>query len=418
MKTYLTFLKELEPEFKRNTLFISIAFFFALFSYPFTRSVTQSLFYDFYTAQDYSLATFFSVLALIIVIYFSNKFQEMIGAQKLLAMICALAVALFGVSYFLLNQGQSSAAFYMFAVKESYIVLLIHLILAYANSVFSLEQIKRLSGPLGAIGSIGGVIGGQLTSFVSGKYGVLSAFSIGLFGIAMCAITFMFTKRIILTRKEAMESSPLKSVKNVKKYVFLIAAIVAVSQWVIFIADLQFNMVFESAFETKSERASYLGNLYSMVNGFSLLIQFVILPWLMIKVSNKKIFFAVPLFFLILILGGFGLGAGSLLASATVFVSLKGADYSVFNAAKEVMYYPLDRMQKFGAKYITDMFIYRLSKALIAFLMARVLLEYSVFKNVFGLTVLQSFFIILWVILLITLLKEQINLNKEVSEKL
>ena len=108
-----------------------------------------------------------------------------------------------------------------------------------------------------------------------------------------------------------------------------------------------------------------------------------------------------------------GLGAGSLLASAFVFISLKGTDYSVFNVAKEVMYYPLDKMQKFGAKYITDMFIYRLAKALIAFAMAQYML-----KDMMVLNLLQAAFISLWLILLVLLFKEQERVNKDVSEKL
>lgn len=413
MKNYLQFVRELDPEFKKNSVFIFLSYFFTLFSYPFTRSVSQSIFYDHYTAQDYSLATFFSVLALTAAIFLCNRVQERIGAQKLFSIIGVLTIGLFALTYGLLARGHSEAAFYMFAVKEAYIVLLIHLILAYTNATFSLEQVKRLFGPIGAIGSIGGIVGGQLTSQVSSSAGVGAAFALGLAGIALALICFSFTRRMVLTRKEALEVSPLKSISNVRKYVFLIAGVVAVSQWVIFIADLQFNILFENAFDTKGERTAYLGNLYSMVNVFSLFIQFVILPWLLVKVSTKKIFFAIPVFYMALILGGVAAGAGALIASAFVFVSLKGADYSIFSVAKEVMYYPLDKMQKFGAKYVTDMFIYRLSKALIAFFMAQYLL-----KDLWGLTILQALFIGIWLFLLILLFREQSKVNKEVSEKL
>ena len=417
MKNYIQFVRELDPEFKKNSTLVFLSYFFVLFSYPFTRSVSQSLFYDHYTAKDYSLATFFSVLALSVAIFISNRIQENIGAQKLFSGIGAVTIALFVGTYALLANGHPPAAFYMFAVKEAYIVLLLHLILAYSNATFTLEQVKRLYGPLGAIGAIGGIVGGQLTSKMSADLGVLAAFGLGLGGIAFSMLTFSMTKRMTLTRQEAMEVSPLKSISKVNKYVWLIAGVVAVSQWVIFIADLQFNILFEGAFATKDERAAYLGNLYSLVNTVSLLIHFVVLPWLMVKVSARKIFFTVPLLYIALILGGVGAGAGALMASAFVFVTLKGADYSVFNVTKEVMYYPLDKMQKFGAKYITDMFIYRLAKALIAFVMAQFLLQ-NVFKELWQLTLLQVAFISLWLFLLVLLFREQAKVNKEVSEKL
>lgn len=413
MRSYFQFLKELDSGFKKNAVLVFLSYFFTLFSYPFTRSVSQSLFYDHYTAQDYSLATFFSVLTLIAAIYLCNKVQELLGAQKLFGLIGIVSVFLFGSTYAALANGTPSAAFYMFAVKEAYIVLMIHLILAYTNATFTLEQVKRLFGPIGAIGSVGGIVGGQLTSQISSSWGVAPAFGMGLTGIVMACVFFSCTQRMVLTRKEALEVSPLKSVQKVKRYVFLIAAVVAVTQWVIFIADLQFNILFEEAFSTKGERTAYLGKLYSMVNVVSLFIQFVILPWLLVKVSTKKIFFAVPLVYLVLILGGVASGAGALFASAFVFVSLKGMDYSVFSIAKEVMYYPLDKMQKFGAKYITDMFVYRLAKALIAFVMAQFLLD-----NLWGLAFLQSLFIAVWIGLLTALFKEQTRVNREISEKL
>lgn len=406
-------MRELDPEFKRNSLFVFLAYFCSLFSYPFIRSVAQSVFYDHYTAQDYSLATFFSVIGLIVAIFFSNNLQEKIGAQKLFGLIAGISLALLAGSYVFLENGVKIAAFFMFAIKEAYIVLIIHLILAYANATFSLEQVKRLYGPLGAFGSIGGILGGQLTRIVSSEYGVIPAFGLGLVAVVCAAFSFYGTKRMVLTKEEQMEVSPLRSVKNVRKYVLLIAGVVCLTQWVIFIADLQFNILFEKAFETKGERTAYLGNLYSLVNVFALFLQFVIIPWLLVRVSTRKIFFAIPVFYLALILGGIGAGGGALLASAFVFVTLKGSDYSIFAATKEVMYFPLDKIQKFGAKYITDMFVYRLGKALIAFVMAQYLL-----KDIWALTSLQALFIFAWMYMAYLLFKEQDKINKEVSERL
>ncbi len=185
------------------------------------------------------------------------------------------------------------AAYFMFAVKEAYIVLLIHLVLAYANATFSLEQVKRLYGPLGAVGAIGGILGGQATSFLSSQ-GNAVPFIAGLICIVASLIIFWPAEDVQLTKKERQEVSPLRSVKNVRTYVLLIAGVVALSQWVIFIADLQFNILFENAFETKAERTSYLGNLYASINGVSLAIQFLLVPWLLPRVSAKKIYLAIP----------------------------------------------------------------------------------------------------------------------------
>ena len=48
---------------------------------------------------------------------------------------------------------------------------------------------------------------------------------------------------------------------------------------------------------------------------------------------------------------------------------MKGLDYSLFAAAKELLYFPLSLKQKYGAKYIADMIFYRFAKGLISFVL-------------------------------------------------
>ena len=88
MKSYLNFLKSLE-DFKVKTLvYIFFTYFLVLFSYPLLRSAVGAYFYDFYTANEYSLATFLAIVFLIVCIYLSNRFQKSIGIHKLYISIC------------------------------------------------------------------------------------------------------------------------------------------------------------------------------------------------------------------------------------------------------------------------------------------------------------------------------------------
>src|SRR5690606_19913418 len=119
------------------------------------------------------------------------------------------------------------------------------------------------------------------------------------------------------------EVSPLKAINGIKTYVFLIAAIIALSQFVINIADLQFNIIFEKVVETKDKRSFYLGQLYSFVNFISLLIQFIILPIVLRQIKTRTAHFFVPLFYVCLVVLGFGLGGNLLWPVAIVFVGMK-----------------------------------------------------------------------------------------------
>jgi AAA family ATP:ADP antiporter len=405
MKNYLEFLNSLTPEIKRNGFFIFLTYFFALFSYPLARSSTGAIFYDSYTSNEYSFATFISVVALIFIISVSNKLQKKIGIHKLYSAIGVLTILSMLMCFFLYQMGFNSFAYALFAIKEVYIVLLIHLCLAFSNAYFSMEQVKRLYGPLGGAGSIGGIVGGQLTSSLAKGYGTNIVLFTSLVIILMTTIAFYQTKSAKLKEdKEVKDKNPLESIEGIRKYVFLIALIVALTQFVIFIADLQFNIVFEKVVETKNERTAYLGQIYKYVNVVTLFLQFVTLPFLLMRVQIRSIFFFIPILYLALIFGGLSLGAGALFAVAGVYISMKATDYSIFAVAKEVMYHPLESTQKFGAKYITDIFVYRTSKALIAFVMS-----FFAVKQMGSLNTLQAGFIIIWLFVIFLLFKEQKN---------
>ena len=96
-----------------------------------------------------------------------------------------------------------------------------------------------------------------------------------------------------------------------------------------------------------------------------------------------------------LIWGGAGVGA-----IASFYIYLKASDYSFFSAAKEILYQPLKVQQKYGAKYLTDMLVYRVAKALIAAVL--IYLQSSTILNT-----LMLIFLVIWIVLVIELFKLQ-----------
>ena len=75
MKNYFKFLFELDQETKRNTFLILFTYFLVLFSYPLVRSSTGTLFYEAYSASEYSMASFIGVVVLMALITINNKLQ-------------------------------------------------------------------------------------------------------------------------------------------------------------------------------------------------------------------------------------------------------------------------------------------------------------------------------------------------------
>lgn len=392
----LDLLKKSDPAFKRNLALFLVAYFFVLFNYPMVRASSTTFFFEAFGAKSSPLAWLWGVLFLVIGVFISNKLQAKWTVQKVFLVVSTFTAALFLFSSLGFLAGHKYLSYVPFIWKEIYIVMQVHLLLAYANNFFQKDQFKILIGPVGAAGSIGGIIGGTLTSYVAKGVGTPMVMWMAVICVAAPAIFFYFTREV---RNEVVKHpSPVASLsKDVRTYVALIAMIVALTQFIINIADFNFHMAFEASVPDSSSRTSYLGHVYTFTNLLTLLLQFLVLPFLLTRVSERNYHLFIPLSYLILGVGLMAATGGSAFVPVALFyIYLKASDYSLFSAGKEVLYQPLTGPQKYGAKYLTDMLVYRLSKALVAAVLIYV--QSSMILNM-----MMIIFLILWVILIIKL---------------
>jgi len=398
--------KRIESKDRATLLNFGFALFFALFSYPLIRSTTTAMFLDSYGAQNSPLVWFYSVIVLAIVVFIYNKFQTHSNIQQLYLFTSLFSVVFFllGIAFFL--NGGKLWAYYLFIWKEVYIVLLVHMIFGHVNASIPLDLAKTLFGPLGALGSLGGVLGGIATSYLSFYFKTETILGVGTLLIILSALCFQRTKlSLFITASETDENSstkklaPLVSIKGVAKYVFLLGGVIALSQFIINLANFKFDVLFSSLVPDKELKTRYLGYLYTVVNVMGLFIQIILVPICLNKFRRRTVHLFIPSFYLILALGGLILGGGQLILLGLTFALLKGIDYSLFSAAKEIMYIPLNFKQKYGAKYVNDMVIYRFAKGLISFFLIY-------FQSLVVIDSLLIVFLILWIMLVFPLFRE------------
>ncbi len=351
----------------RNFSWLGVAYFLVLFNYPFVRASSTTLFVEVFGAKASPQGWLVAVLLLLVAVGVSNKLQARLGFHRAFGIISVFSVLIFAASLWLHTSGVGAGSFIAFAWKEVYIVLQVHLLLAYANSWLKRQEFLRWVGPLGAIGSIGGVAGGLATSWMARQEGTLATMILGLVFVLLPALFCLPLDRIEGTEVQTeKKNSPLSSLNTValRRYVFSVAGIVALSQVVINIADFQFSLVFEAALQEASARTAYLGEVYTATNALTLAMQVLVLPLLLRSMKERTLHLLIPLSYLLCLFAG--LNASALMASAVFYTYLKASDYSFFSAAKELLYHPLQPYQKYGAKYLTDMLVYRASKAFIA----------------------------------------------------
>jgi AAA family ATP:ADP antiporter len=389
--------KKSDSAFRKNLLIYLASYFLVLFNYPLIRASATSFFFEAFGAKSSPVAMFVSVFFLAFAIMVCNRIQINATVQRVffLASIVSGFLFIVGTLGFL---GRINVFSYVpFVWKEIYIVLQVHLLLAYGNTFFTREELKHLIGPIGAAGSLGGILGGILTSYLSKEWGTNSVMWTGVAFIFLPAVLFLFSRPVI-AKTDEKKVSPLRSLDTagIKKYVFYVALVVFLTQFVINIADFMFHLEFERSITSSQERTAYLGRLYSLTNLLTLVFQMALLPYILPRVSERNFHLFIPISYAISIALMLTVSGIGLLPIAALFTYLKAADYSLFSSGKEILYQPLQPQQKYGAKYLTDMLVYRAGKAVVALVL--IYLQSSSILNM-----LMFIFLGLWVFLIIKL---------------
>lgn len=363
---FLALLKGSNRDFKKNLALFFISYFFALLNYPLIRASTTSLFFETYGAKSTPGAWAWAVVFLSVSIYFCNRLQKSRSVQLVFTVASIISGVIFLLGSLSFFKGNNLFAYFSFIWKEICVVIQIHLLLGYANNYFDKKIFRLLVGPVGAVGSLGGILGGLLTSKLSSEGGTLLVLQVGVAFVVMPILFFLQTKKVQAPGEKP--KTPIASLDTppIREYVFYICAMVALAQFIINIADFKFNLAFELAVPTVDLRTAYLGKIYAWMNSLTFIFQFFLLPIILLRVSERNLHLFIPLSFLLCLVALILSPQIGLIPIASLYIYFKAADYAFFSAGKEILYQPLDGPQKYGAKYLTDMLVYRSSKALVA----------------------------------------------------
>jgi ATP/ADP translocase len=130
-------------------------------------------------------------------------------------------------------------------------------------------------------------------------------------------------------------------------------------------------------------RAGWVGNFYALINVFSMILQFGVLPPLMQIIEPKDLWRVTPLISLAFTTVQAFQTNPSLFAISASLLVMKVSEYSARRMLDEMVYVPLDFESRFLGKEIIGVFGYRFGKSLIS-------LSLSALTSLFGQFNLQS----------------------------
>jgi AAA family ATP:ADP antiporter len=138
-------------------------------------------------------------------------------------------------------------------------------------------------------------------------------------------------------------------------------AIVLLSQLVAAVLDFKFQGLLSQQFAgAPDEETAFQGKFWGTLNTSVIVLQFAVIPLLMSFVSLRLIHILMPVIHVSAIT--LALIEPSVWTVGAAFFLFKAFDYSLFRAAKEVLYVPLGFDERYRAKELIDVFGYRTGK--------------------------------------------------------
>ncbi len=348
-----------------GALLVAVAAAFLLAGYEFARSSANTLFKDAYGKEALPIATAALPFAVIVALFIYGRLLSATGVKRTLLITSAASALLLCMCGAAIDAGYHWAAAVLFVAKEIYVVLIIEQYWSFLNSTIGSDLAKRMNGPICGISSIGAIIAGlavgELASRVGTNQLVIIAGVLTLPAILLSQLAFRCcgepkSHHVVSTARDTLGLSLFRS----EPILPLIFATVVISQVVAMTLDFNFQGVLHDAIPNVDEQTAYSGRFFALLNASALLIQFLIAPLLLRRFNAATIMLLIPMvhvatccLFLL---------DSSLMYAGAAFMIFKVFDYSIFRAAKEILYIPLSFDVRYRAKEMIDVFGYRSSK--------------------------------------------------------
>lgn len=292
--------------------------------------------------------------------------------ERLAVAVCALcATGLSALALGLKSPGAGTVwSLYLFG--DLFSTLMVPTFFAFLNDSVSPDAAKRLYGPIGLGGVLGGTFGSTTTRGLIGQLddSALVWICVGLVvGIALLAIAAgRMSPRRELVSDEAEAEEPRKpsllegvALTRRSSYLLAIVALVGLYEIVSTIVDFQFSATVAHLLEGEAIR-SHVASTYAITNWVAFGVQLLATSWVMRKLGVGAALLVLPL---AIALGATGfLVVPSLWLASAMAVSDNGLNYSINQSAREALWVPTSPVEKYQAKAVIDMFVQRFAKGL------------------------------------------------------
>jgi AAA family ATP:ADP antiporter len=329
--------------------------------------------------------------------------------QQLTYVFSVFSIACLFVYFVLLaNPGAWSVwTFYLFG--DLFNTLMVTTFFAFLNDSVTGDQAKRLYGLVGFGGVAGGAFGSiSLAALISRV--ATSVWMLVVIGITLVIIVLAFaaSRKIPASNVQAARSPKPEADKKEgnaaiegarlvfrSRYLLAIVAIVGLYEMVSTIMDFQFSASVEH-FVAGSSIGAHFSRVFAITNVSAMIVQLVFTSFVMTR-------FGVAIALLVLPIAALGGSAGFLVFPALwtgsfLNTSDNAFSYSINQSAKEALYVPTTREEKYKAKAFIDMFVQRFAKSIAVGISLVLTTFFASFSTIRWLSLVVAALLVFWIL--------------------
>jgi AAA family ATP:ADP antiporter len=329
--------------------------------------------------------------------------------QQLSYIFSSFSIACLILYFLLLTKpgGGTVWTFYLFG--DLFSTLMVPTFFAFLNDSVTGGQAKRLYGLVGFGGVAGGAFGSLILAALISRISA-DLWMLILIGamLVIMALAFVASRNIPASGSHAEETTARKehrrggnaALEGAKlvfqsRYLLAIVAIVGFYEMVSTIMDFQFSASVEH-FVAGANIGEHFSRVFAITNVSAMIVPLVFTSFVMTR-------FGVGIALLVLPIAALGGSAGFLLFPALWTGSfLNTADnafsYSINQSAKEALYVPTTRQEKYKAKAFIDMFAQRFAKTLAVGISLLLTTFFKGFSTIHWLSLVVAAILIVWIL--------------------
>lgn len=344
---------------------LGVLAFLLMLTYSVVRPATESLFLGAHSSERLPVVWILVALGIACAVALYNRVVAHYDLVKLFGDVSAVSGIILAV-LILAGYAKLPGTYYaLYVWKDVYVVVLVEIYYSYANSVFPIKTARWVYGLFGMLSAVGGVAGNLLVGPVAMRFGTLDAL-----WMAPPLLMIIWIFCIPFSRKAGIGkpierkcggANVAEACRIVRRssYLFLVLLVIWLLQIISTLIDFEFNNIVERAYPLMDLRTGVVGRIYAMMNlgTFAL---FALMGPILRLATVPVTLVSIPL------LLGVGVGIFAAVPVFAVMAAVKIAnkcfDYTLFRAAKEMLYIPLTYEEKTLGKSIVDMFSHRVAK--------------------------------------------------------